>query len=181
MRLRTNSGPGQLYAADIQHAAERLRIRVAYVLRRSVFVFAGGSRLRGDERVPGIYGFSGHRHICRCDVCVFCHAGSDEKRQCGFGGRGAVCFFFLISTDLFHRGALGEATAFVFLPVAFLGYYHIMYGERRPLVPFDHRHAGAAGFPYTYERDDGAGADGNDGVFRPADHEKNRRDWDFLL
>ncbi|HPE95063.1 MAG TPA: HAD-IIB family hydrolase [Bacillota bacterium] len=50
--------------------------------------------------------------------------------------RGAFCaaMMFALSsylcTDMFHRAALGEAQAFVFLPVVFLGYYHIMYGDR---------------------------------------------------
>ena len=53
-----------------------------------------------------------------------------KKDNAALVGAALYVFSSYFSTDLFHRGALGEATAFVFLPVAFLGYYHIMYGER---------------------------------------------------
>lgn len=36
-----------------------------------------------------------------------------------------------LCTDLIQRCALGESQAFVFVPIVFLGFYHIMYGEKR--------------------------------------------------
>lgn len=46
---------------------------------------------------------------------------------------GAVMFSLssYFGTDVFVRAAIGEAQTFVFLPVAFLGYYHIMFGDRK--------------------------------------------------
>lgn len=46
---------------------------------------------------------------------------------------GAILFSLssYLSTDILQRCALGEAQAFIFLPIVFLGFYNIMYGERR--------------------------------------------------
>jgi hypothetical protein len=51
---------------------------------------------------------------------------------------GAVMFGLssYLATDLFSRGALGEAQAFIFVPIAFAGFYHIMYGETRKCCVF---------------------------------------------
>ncbi|OGO90707.1 MAG: hypothetical protein A2Y17_03185 [Clostridiales bacterium GWF2_38_85] len=48
-------------------------------------------------------------------------------------GVGAILFSLssYFATDLFSRAAIGEAQIFIFLPVAFLGYYHIMFGDHK--------------------------------------------------
>lgn len=52
-----------------------------------------------------------------------------EKSAC----LGAILFSLssYLSTDILQRCALGEAQAFVFLPIVFFGFYNIMYGEKR--------------------------------------------------
>ena len=50
-------------------------------------------------------------------------------------------------TDLIQRGALGEAQAFIFIPITFLGFYHIMYDDIKKwyLLPI-----GLAGMIYCH-------------------------------
>ncbi len=61
-------------------------------------------------------------------ACTYSITKSEKAAFCGsimFGLSSYLC------TDLIHRCALGESQAFIFLPIVFLGFYHIMFGEMR--------------------------------------------------
>lgn len=61
-------------------------------------------------------------------LCTYSITKSEKAAFCGsimYGLSSYLC------TDLIHRCALGESQAFIFLPVVFLGFYHIMFGEMR--------------------------------------------------
>lgn len=61
-------------------------------------------------------------------ACTYSITRSERAAFCGsimYGLSSYLC------TDLIHRCALGESQSFIFIPVAFLGFYHIMFGEIR--------------------------------------------------
>ncbi len=59
----------------------------------------------------------------------FCTYSVTGSKRAGFCGAMMYGLSSYMVTDLIIRSALGEAQAFVFLPVAFAGLYHILYGK----------------------------------------------------
>lgn len=61
-------------------------------------------------------------------ACTYSITKNERAAFCGsimYGLSSYLC------TDLIQRCALGESQAFIFVPVVFLGFYHIMFGEIR--------------------------------------------------
>lgn len=61
----------------------------------------------------------------------FCTRSITKSSRAAFCGAIMFGISSYLSTDLVTRAALGEAQAFIFIPIAFAGFYHIMYGEIR--------------------------------------------------
>ena len=61
-------------------------------------------------------------------ACTYSITKSEKAAFCGSIMYGLSSY---LATDLIHRCALGESQAFIFLPVVFLGFYHIMFGEMK--------------------------------------------------
>ena len=61
-------------------------------------------------------------------ACTYSITKSEKAAFCGSVMYGLSSY---LCTDLIHRCALGESQAFIFLPVVFLGFYNIMFGEMR--------------------------------------------------
>ncbi len=59
----------------------------------------------------------------------FCTVSITKSQKAGFCGAIMFGLSSYLVTDLIHRAALGEAQSFIFLPIAFAGLYHILYGE----------------------------------------------------
>ena len=76
--------------------------------------------------------------------CTYSVTGSKRAAFCGGVMFGLSSYMV---TDLLIRSALGEAQAFVFLPVVFAGLYHILYGKLKKwyLLPL-----GLAGMIYCH-------------------------------
>jgi hypothetical protein len=71
--------------------------------------------------------------ICVATVLsmYFCTRSITKSSKAAYCGAVMFGFSSYLSTDLFIRAALGEAQAFIFVPIAFAGFYHIIYGETR--------------------------------------------------
>lgn len=59
----------------------------------------------------------------------FCTYSITKCRKAAFCGGVMFGLSSYLVTDLLYRCALGEAQAFVFIPIAFTGFYHIVYGN----------------------------------------------------
>lgn len=59
----------------------------------------------------------------------FCTYSITKCHRAAFCGGVMFGLSSYLVTDLLYRCALGEAQAFVFIPVAFTGFYHIVYGD----------------------------------------------------
>lgn len=71
--------------------------------------------------------------IFACTVLsmYFCTRSITKSSKAAFCGAIMFGISSYLSTDLITRGAFGESQAFIFIPIAFTGFYHIMYGEAR--------------------------------------------------
>ncbi len=59
----------------------------------------------------------------------FCTVSITKSKKAGFCGAVMFGLSSYLVTDLIQRCALGEAQSFIFIPIAFAGLYHILYGE----------------------------------------------------
>ena len=59
----------------------------------------------------------------------FCIVSMTQNTKAAFCGAVMYGLSPYLLTDLIQRAAIGEALAFIFIPVTFLGFYHIMYGK----------------------------------------------------
>ena len=64
-------------------------------------------------------------------ISYFCFYSIVKNKTSAAVGSVLFSLSSYFATDLFARAAIGEAQTFIFLPVTFLGYYHIMFGEQK--------------------------------------------------
>ncbi len=70
-------------------------------------------------------------YACTVLSMYFCTRSITKSSRAAFCGAVMFGISSYLATDLIARAALGEAQAFIFIPIAFTGFYHIMYGEAR--------------------------------------------------
>lgn len=77
----------------------------------------------------------------------FCTVSFTKSKKAGFCGAVMYGLSSYLVTDLIQRGAIGEGQAFIFIPITFLGFYHIMYDDIKKwyLLPI-----GLAGMIYCH-------------------------------
>ncbi len=102
----------------------------------------------GNFSVPDAYAFFVALVFCATTLSMyFCTVSFAKSKKAGFCGAVMYGLSSYLVTDLIQRGALGEGQAFIFIPITFLGFYHIMYDDLKKwyLLPI-----GLAGMIYCH-------------------------------
>lgn len=107
-----------------------------------------GLMIWGGFSLPDAYAMFVALVFCAATVSMyFCTVSITKSKKAGFCGAVMYGLSSYLVTDLIQRGALGEGQAFIFIPISFLGFFHIMYGDIKKwyLLPI-----GLAGMIYCH-------------------------------